>query len=147
MDLGSVSTILDDGAVAATWCEYEANPCKATRHCTAPGEYAGYVLTTQASDTKSSSSKEYKHPQRELIQTTPQTSDGAQLKDDHSNVHNSLSWDLLFQPWPALANAAAAAQQDETPLITEILVDPSLVVIPAAAAASAAASAADKHMT
>ena len=52
---------------------------------------------------------------------------------DHSNVYDTLCWDLLFQPWPALANAAAAAQRNKAPLITEILVEPSLVVIPAAA--------------
>ena len=121
MDFGTVSANLVDEAVAATRCkpsfdEYEANACETTLHCTALGKTtAHYVLQPQVSDTMSSSSNEYNHPQHELIPTTPLTTDGAELKDDHSDVYDTLCWDLLFQPWPALANAADAAQQDKTP--------------------------------
>ena len=139
MDFGTVSANLVDEVVAATRCkppfaEYEANACTATLHCTALGKTtADYVLQPQVSNTRSSSSNEYKHPQHELVATTPLMTDGAELKDDHSDVYDTLCWDLLFQPWPALANAAAAAHPVKAPLITEVMVKPSLVVMPAAA--------------
>ena len=78
-------------------------------HFTATGEATGdCVLDSHVSDTMSTTSYEANHPPRELSPTTPLTTDGVQLEDDHSDVRDALSSDLLFEPWPMLVNAAAA---------------------------------------
>ena len=138
MEFGIVSPSSGDAAASTTQrqlrnAECSMTECTDTPHCTTTGKTTeDHVLDSHIPDTMSNTSYQYKSSQDELASRMSLTTGCAQHSDAQSNVYDTLSWDLLFQPWPTVADAAAAAYQSKTPLIAEILAEPSLLVMPAA---------------
>ena len=129
MDFRIVSPSSGDGAESTTQrqlqnAERNMIYCTSAPHCTTTSKI--YALDGQISDTMSNKSYQSMSSQDGLASQMSSTPECVQPSDEHSNVYDTLSWDLLFQPWPTEADAAAAAQQNKTPSITEILAVPSL---------------------
>ena len=120
MDCGIVSAGLADRASPHTQCQQRSAQCSLTARTAAPnGTPTGttaesFVLDSQDSDTMSHASDKCN-----------------ELQDEQHDVTDLLSWYLLQPPrfWPT---AGQTAPQATTPMITEILAEPSLAMMTAA---------------